>query len=159
MDGEARSSKRPAAVIPLDQEVPMVKSLLVGMLTIPMVLGLALAPADAAYARRAALARLQADLGLSDEQVQAIRQLHTEQRAQRIQLHTSLREARQSLRAAIFSNGDERDIEARTATVQQLLDQTVQLRVQTLRGVSQILSPEQREKLSQLQATGHRRTL
>jgi Spy/CpxP family protein refolding chaperone len=146
-------------VIPLDQEALMVKSLLVGMLAVPMVLGFALAPADAAYSRRASIARLQADLGLSDEQVQAIRQLHAAQRAQRVQLHTSLREARRTLREAIFAHGDDRDIEARTAEVQQLLGQTVQLRVQTMRGVSQILTPEQRAKLSQIEPTRHRRSL
>lgn len=132
----------------------MIKSLLVGMLAIPMVLAFALAPADA-HPRRASLAQLQADLGLSEDQVQAIRQLHEGQRAQRVQLHTSLREARRSLRELIFAGGDERDIEARTAEIQQFLGQAVQLRVATLRGVSQILTPEQREKLSQLRPTWH----
>jgi Spy/CpxP family protein refolding chaperone len=137
----------------------MVKSLLVGMLAIPMVLGFALAPADAAHPRHASLARLQADLGLSEEQVQAIRQLHAAQRAQRVQLHASLREARRSLREAILGRGDDRDIEARTAEVQRLVGQTVELRVQTLRGVSQILTLEQREKLCQLEPARYRRSL
>jgi Spy/CpxP family protein refolding chaperone len=136
----------------------MIKSLLVGMLAVPTVLAFALAPVDA-HPHRQSLARLQADLGLSEDQVQAISQLHQGQRAQRVQLHTSLREKRQSLRELIFAGSDERQIEAKTAEVQQLLGQEVQLRVATLRGVSQILTPEQREKLSQLRPTWHRRSL
>jgi Spy/CpxP family protein refolding chaperone len=137
----------------------MVKSLVVGMLAIPMVLGFAPAPADAAYRGHASLARLQVDLGLSNEQVQAIKELHAAQRAQRHQLHASLREARQSLREAIFARGDDRDIEVKTAEVQRIVGQTVELRVQTMRGVAQILTPEQREKLSQIEPARHRRSL
>src|SRR5262245_37890557 len=133
----------------------MVKSLLAGMLAVPLVLAFTLAPAGA-FPRHAGVARLKADLGLSDEQVQAIRQLHAGQREQR---HASLRQARQSLRELILANGSESDIQARTAEVQQLLGQTVQLRVQTLQGVAQILTAEQREKLAQLRPTWHRRSL
>ena len=136
----------------------MVKSLLAGILAVPLVLAFTLAPAGA-FPRHAGVAQLKADLGLSDEQVQAIRQLHAGQREQRVQLHASLRQARQSLRELILANGSESDIQARTAEVQQLLGQTVQLRVQTLQGVAHILTAEQREKLAQLRPTWHRRSL
>jgi len=136
----------------------MVKSVLVAMLVVPLILAFTLAPAGA-FPRHAGAAQLKADLGLSDDQVQAIRQLHAGQRDQRVQLHASLRQARQSLRELILSNGDARDIQARTAEVQQLLGQTVQLRVQTLQGMAQILTPEQREKLAQLRPAGPRRSL
>src|SRR5262249_25101580 len=97
--------------IPLDPEAPMVKSVLVAMLVVPLILAFTLAPAGA-FPRHAGAAQLKADLGLSDDQVQAIRQLHAGQRDQRVQLHASLRQARQSLRELILSNGDARDIQA-----------------------------------------------
>ena len=130
------------------------KSLLVGMLIVPLVLAAALPAADARPGR-ASLARLQAELGLSEDQVQAIRQLHEGQRPARVQLYQSLRNARRSLRELILSGGEDTTVQTQVAQVQQLVGQAVQMRVDTLRAMSQILTPEQREKLRQLRPTRH----
>ncbi len=132
----------------------MVKSLLFGLLAVPLVLAVAVAPV-AARPHGASLARLQAELGLTDDQVQAIRQAHDAQRPVRRQLHASLRDARRALRDMVLEGRDDATIATQAAEVQQLLGQAVQLRVDTLRSVTQILTPEQREKLKTLRPTWH----
>ena len=130
------------------------KSLLISMLIVPLVLAVALSPV-AAHAGRGSLTRLSTELGLTDEQVQAIRQLHQGQRPARVQLHQSLRDSRRSLRELIFSGGADEAIQAQVGQVQQLEAQAVQMRVDTLRATSQILTPEQREKYRQFRPTRH----
>jgi Spy/CpxP family protein refolding chaperone len=132
----------------------VVKSIVVGMLVIPLVLAVSLVSSDA-RPRGASLQRLQTELGLSEDQVQAIRQLHQGQRDVRRQLHGSLRGARQELREAVLSGADASAVQAKTHEVQQLAAQAVQYRVDALQAVSQILTPEQREKLRQLRPTWH----
>jgi Spy/CpxP family protein refolding chaperone len=129
-----------------------VKSVVVGLLVVPLVLAVSLVSSDA-HPRRASLERLQTELGLSEDQVQAIRQLHQGQRDARRQLHVSLREARQGLREAVLTGADATAVQAKTHEVQQLSAQAVQSRADTLQAMSQILSPEQREKLRQLRPT------
>ena len=87
-------------------------TLLIGMLAVSVVLGVALAPVQARPHRAEMLPRLQAELGLTDDQVQAIRQLHEGQREARKQLYRSLREARRTLREMVIDGVDD-------ATVQQ----------------------------------------
>jgi periplasmic protein CpxP/Spy len=130
------------------------KSLLIGMLIVPLVLAVALPPV-AAHMGRGSMTRLSTELGLSDIQIQAIRQLHQDQRPARVQLHQSLRDARRSLRDLVFSGGADAAIQAQVGQVQQLEAQAVQMRVDTLRAMSQILTPEQREKYRQFQPTRH----
>jgi Spy/CpxP family protein refolding chaperone len=132
----------------------VVKSIVVGMLAIPLVLAVSLVSSDA-RPRGASLQRLQTELGLSEDQVQAIRQLHQGQRDVRRQLHVSLRGARQELREAVLSGADASAVQAKTHEVQQLAAQAVQYRVDALQAVSQILTPEQREKLRQRRPTWH----
>jgi Spy/CpxP family protein refolding chaperone len=132
----------------------MAKSVVVGLLIVPLVLAVSLVSSDA-RPRGASLQRLQTELGLSEDQVQAIRQLHVGQRDARRQLHVSLREARQELREAVLTGADASAIQAKTHEVQQLAAQAVQYRVDTLQAMSQILTPEQREKLRQLRPTWH----
>ena len=132
----------------------MVKSVVVGLLVVPLVLAVALVSSDA-RPRRASLQRLQTELGLSEDQVQAIRQLHQGQRDVRRQLHVSLREARQELREAVLTGAEESAVQAKTHEVQQLSAQAVQYRADTLQAMSRILTPEQREKLRQLRPTRH----
>lgn len=121
-------------------------------------IGLALAtgaiPAEAHMGGRG-LAWLQEQLGLSDDQVAAIRQLHEGQRDARRWLHRDLREVRKSLRELVLQGADEATIQAKTAEVQQLVGRAVQMRVEMLKGLAQILTPEQREKLSQFRPRGH----
>lgn len=116
-------------------------------------LGLALTtvavPAEAHMGARG-LGWLRAELELSDDQVQAIRQLHQGQRDARRALYRSLREARAALRELVLQGGDDAAIQAKAAEIQQLLGRAVERRVETLKGLAQILTPEQREKLAKL---------
>jgi Spy/CpxP family protein refolding chaperone len=132
----------------------MVKSLLIGLLAVSVVLGVALAPAEARPHGRM-LPRLQAELGLSDDQVQAIRQVHADQRDARKQLRHSLREAHRTLRQMVIDGVDDATVQQQTAAVQQLLGQAVQMRTESLRAVSQVLTPEQRQKFRELRSRWH----
>lgn len=132
---------------------PSPKRVLVAILGLALVGGLVAgaAPAQA----RPSLERLQKRLSLTDDQVQAIRQLHVSQRPAHHQLRTSLREARQALRDLVLTGADEAAVQAKTAEVQQLAAQAVQMRVDGLRAMAQILTPEQRETLRQLHPGRH----
>jgi Spy/CpxP family protein refolding chaperone len=136
----------------------MVKSLLIGMLAASVVLGAALAPVEArphGGMHGGMLPRLQAELGLSDDQVQAIRQVHADQRDARKQLRHSLRDAHRTLRQMVIDGVDDATVQQQTAAVQQLLGQAVQMRTETLRAVSQVLTPEQRQKFRELRSRWH----
>jgi Spy/CpxP family protein refolding chaperone len=132
----------------------MVKSLMIGLLAVSVVLGGALAPAEA-RPHRGMLPRLQAELGLSDDQVQAIRQVHESQRDARKQLRHSLREAHRTLRQSVIDGVDDATVQQQTAALQQLLGQAVQMRTESLRAVSQVLTPEQRQKFRELRSRWH----
>lgn len=118
------------------------------MLGLGLALTTAAVPAEAHMGERG-LGWLQTELELSDDQVQAIRQLHQGQREAR-QLHRSLREARTAVRELVLQGADEAAIQAKTAEVRELMGRAVELRVETLKGLAQILTPEQREKLAKL---------
>ena len=94
--------------------------------------------------------RLQQYLGLTDDQVTAIRQIHQGQREARRQLWQSLRQARTDLRQLALSGGDAAAIAAKKTEVGQLLAQGLDLRVQALQQIGPLLTPEQREKLAQM---------
>jgi periplasmic protein CpxP/Spy len=132
----------------------MVKSLMIGLLAVPLVLAVALVPVEA-RPHRGSLDRLQAELSLTDTQVQAIRQIHQDQRDARIQLRRSLREARRTLREMVIDGVEEVTVQQKTAEVQQLVGQAVQLRTDTLRAMAQLLTPEQRAKLREMRLHWH----
>jgi Spy/CpxP family protein refolding chaperone len=132
----------------------MIKSLLIGMLAVPLVLAAVLVPVEA-RPHRAELPRLQAELGLTDDQVQAIRQVREGQRDARKQLRQSLREAHRTLRQMVIDGVDDATVQQQTAALQQLLGQAVQMRTNSLRAVSQVLTPEQRQKFRELRSRWH----
>ena len=132
---------------------PSPTRLLVATLALVLAAGL-VAGAVPAHARPS-LDRLQSQLSLTDDQVQAIRQLHQAQRPAHRQLRTSLREARHALRDLVLTGTDDAAIQAKTAEVQQLVAQAIQMRVDGLRAMSQILTPEQREAFRQLRPGRH----
>jgi Spy/CpxP family protein refolding chaperone len=124
-------------------------------LGVAVLLAVAAGPADAT--RRGGVERLQSELGLSQGQVTAIQQYRDSQKDTRRQLFRSLREARRTLRELVLSGAADDAIQAKTAEVQTLQAQTVDLQVEGLRQLSQVLTPEQREKLKTLRPRhGHR---
>jgi Spy/CpxP family protein refolding chaperone len=104
--------------------------------------------------------RLQKRLGLTDDQAAKIQAIQQQNRDAFRQTGASLRKAQADLRQMALNGADATALQAKTAEVQQLLGQMVQLRVQTLQQVSPILTPEQRQKMAQLDTYGrghHRR--
>ena len=94
--------------------------------------------------------RMQRNLGLTDEQVTAIRQIHQGQRDARRQLWQSLHQAQTDVRQLALSGGDAATLAAKKAQVAQLLAQGLELRVQALQQIGPLLTAEQRDKLAKL---------
>jgi Spy/CpxP family protein refolding chaperone len=115
-----------------------------------VILAAGIVPTEAHRRDRAPITELGERLGLSEEQRQALREIYARQGESRRQIVRGLREARRSLRELIVAGGDEAQIQARTAEVQALVGQALELGVRTLREVTQVLTPEQRETLRSL---------
>lgn len=132
------------------------RSTWLGAGVVSVVLVLAAAAAAPAEARPGSgrLLRLQTELGLSDDQVKAIRELHEGERESRQRVARALRETQRALREAILSGADEAGVQARVGEVLQHTAQMVQARAKRLQDMSRILTPEQREKLRQLRRWG-----
>ncbi len=100
------------------------------------------------------VSRLQQALGLTDDQMTAIRQVHAQQAANQKQLWQSLRQAQTDLRQLALNGGDPAALQAKQAEVGQLLNQSVGMRVQSLQAIALILTPEQRAKLAEMSPGG-----
>jgi Spy/CpxP family protein refolding chaperone len=98
--------------------------------------------------------RLQERLGLTDDQVQAIRQIHQREAEARRQHWQALRLAHAELRRAILGDVDEATLQARRAEVARLLAESLQMRVNTLKAIAPLLTPEQREQFVKLMEEG-----
>jgi Spy/CpxP family protein refolding chaperone len=94
--------------------------------------------------------RMQQRLGLTNDQVTAIRAAFERHRDEQKQARKTLHTAQSELRQLALNGGD---TTAKTAEVQQLLGQTIALRVKVLQEIGPILTPEQRVKFAQAQ--GH----
>lgn len=100
--------------------------------------------------------RLQQQLGLTDQQAQAIREIYGRQ-SQTWKTHRqTLRQAQSDLRRLVLNEADDATIQKQQEEVQRLLGETVQMRVNTLKEVTPILTPEQREKYAGLAEQGRR---
>jgi Spy/CpxP family protein refolding chaperone len=133
-----------------------------------VLLGVMLTAAVAAYAadtaqsetggRHAMGSRLQERLGLTDEQMTAIREIHQRQAEAGKQVWQQVRQARSELRRLALNGADDATLATKATEVKTLLGQLVDLRVSTLRQISPILTPEQREKLATLEYGRHGRS-
>ena len=94
--------------------------------------------------------RFQQQLGLSDDQMQAIRDVHARHAASGKQVWRSLRQAQFELRQLALNGGDQAAIQAKTSEVTQLMSQSIGMRVASLQEISPILTPEQRAKFAQI---------
>jgi Spy/CpxP family protein refolding chaperone len=133
----------------------------------PVVLGaLALAPATYAVAADPPAAQAPAQrqhrdwlkdrLGLSDDQAQQVRAIRRQEMQNARQVHQALRQARAELNRLVLDGADDATIQAKAAEVQQLMGQELALRVDTLKKIAPILTPEQRQKLAELATHGPR---
>jgi Spy/CpxP family protein refolding chaperone len=93
--------------------------------------------------------RLQQRLGLTNDQMTAIKAAYQKHRDEQKQAWQALRTAQTELRQLAL-NGQ--DVTAKTAEVQQLLGQTVAARVKVLQEIGPVLTPEQRAQFAQLGA-------
>ena len=90
--------------------------------------------------------RMQQRLGLTNDQVTAIRTAFERHRDEQKQAWKTLHTAQAELRQLALNGAD---TTAKAAEVQQLLGQTVTLRVKVLQEIGPILTPEQRVKFAQ----------
>ena len=97
--------------------------------------------------------RFQERLGLTDEQMAAIKEVHARHAAERKQLGQSLRQARSELKLAALNGGD---VKGKAAAVTALVGQMIELRATTLQEISPILTPEQRDAMAKMNPREHR---
>jgi Spy/CpxP family protein refolding chaperone len=101
---------------------------------------------------------LQAELGLTEEQVKTIREIRARHLESMRETWRTLREARRSLREMALGETDEATFTAKAAEVRELAGHVLEARVRTLQEVARVLTPEQREKLRELRPLrSHRR--
>jgi Spy/CpxP family protein refolding chaperone len=93
--------------------------------------------------------RMQKRLGLTADQVTAIRAAFQRHRDEQKQAWQALGAAQAELRQLALNGADANAIATKTTEVQQLLGQTVALRVKVLQEIGPVLTPEQRVKFAQ----------
>jgi Spy/CpxP family protein refolding chaperone len=98
--------------------------------------------------------RLQQQLGLRDDQVKAIREIREREAPGWKQHWAELGQARKDLRKLILSEADQATIDAKHAQVQQLMAEGLTKRVNTLKEITPLLTPEQREKFTAMMEQG-----
>jgi Spy/CpxP family protein refolding chaperone len=96
------------------------------------------------------LQRLQGKLQLSDDQMTAIGQIYARDSENRRQLFQAMRQAQTDLGQLALNGADEVTIQQKTAELEGLLAQGLQLRVRRLQEIAPLLTPEQRERFAQL---------
>jgi Spy/CpxP family protein refolding chaperone len=110
-------------------------------------------PSEAQVARRVApieRSALRDQLGLTEDQVKSIREVHARHWQSKRETVRALRDARRALREMVLGNADEATFSAKAAEVRELSGQVLEARARTLQEVARILTPEQREKLREL---------
>ena len=98
--------------------------------------------------------RFQERLGLTDQQMAAIKEVNARHSGERKQLGQSLREARHELRLAALNGGD---VKSKAAVVTALVGQMTELQATTLQEIAPILTPEQREAMAKMSPGGYHR--
>jgi Spy/CpxP family protein refolding chaperone len=95
--------------------------------------------------------RFQERLGLSDQQMAAIKEVHARHSGERKQLAQSLRQARNELKLAALNGGD---VKGKAAAVTALVGQMTELHATTLQEIAPILTPEQRDAMAKMSPGG-----
>jgi Spy/CpxP family protein refolding chaperone len=133
---------------------------LVGTLFVGVAAYAADPPATTDQHRQAYESRLQQKLGLTADQVQKLRDIHTRDFAAQKQNWQALRQAQSELRRLALNGADDATLQAKETEVQNLLAHTMQARVNGLKEVGAVLTPEQREAYAKMMETprghGHR---
>ena len=101
--------------------------------------------------------KFQEKLGLTDDQMTRIREVWQRQRESARPVFQALRQANRQLRELALNGAKDDAIQAKIAEIEGLQGQALQLRVNTLREISPLLTDEQRQKLAQLSPMGGHR--
>ncbi|HEX2500377.1 MAG TPA: Spy/CpxP family protein refolding chaperone [Methylomirabilota bacterium] len=128
---------------------------LAGVLTGLVILTAGATPSDAHLGRRGAHIErraLQEHLGLTEDQVKAIREIHARHWQSMHETMRTLRENRRALREMALNETDEATLTAKAAEVRELTGQVIEARIRTLQEVARVLTPEQREKFRELRS-------
>jgi Spy/CpxP family protein refolding chaperone len=113
-------------------------------------------PAGTEQYRRGWEQRFQQKLGLTDVQAQQIREIRQRDFQTQKDSWKQLHEAQAELRRLALSGADDRTLSAKQTEVQTVLAQAMQARVNTLKEIGPILSPEQREAYAKMMERGPR---
>ena len=98
--------------------------------------------------------RLQQQLGLRDDQVQAIHEIREREAGAWKQHWQAVRQAQAELRRLILGEADQPSIDVKQAQVQQLMADGLTKRINTLKEITPLLTPEQREKFATMMEQG-----
>jgi Spy/CpxP family protein refolding chaperone len=126
---------------------------LAGVLSGLVILASGATPGEAHQGRRVAPIErraLRAELGLTEDQVNAIREIRARHGASMRDTVRALREARRALREMALGEVDEASFAAKATEVRELSGQVLEARVRALKEVAGVLTPEQRTKLREL---------
>jgi Spy/CpxP family protein refolding chaperone len=100
---------------------------------------------------------LQQKLGLTDGQLQALRQVWANRDPEAQRQHSkALRAAQAELRRLALNGADDATLQAKQTEVQNLLAQSMKMRLDTLKQVGPILNPDQREAFAKMTERGPR---
>ncbi len=101
--------------------------------------------------------RLQHQLGLTEDQLQAFRQVYANRDVEAQRQHgKALHAAQAELRRLALNGADDATLQAKQTEVQTLLAQSMQNRLNTLKQVGPILNPDQREAFAKMMERGPR---
>jgi Spy/CpxP family protein refolding chaperone len=101
--------------------------------------------------------RLQQKLGLTEDQVVALRQVYASRDINAHRQHfRALHAAQAELRRLALNGADDATLQVKQGEVQNLLAQSMQMRLETLKQVGPILNPDQREAFAKMMERGHR---
>lgn len=99
--------------------------------------------------RRPPPRRLFQDLQLSRQQRQDIRAIHQQYSPQTRERAQSLRQTRQDLRAMIAGETSDTEIRDQFQKLEQLTQETLKLRFESMMAIRNVLTPDQRQRLAQ----------
>jgi Spy/CpxP family protein refolding chaperone len=101
--------------------------------------------------------RLQQKLGLTDDQLTALRQIYANRDVNAQREHfKALRTAQGELRRLALNGADDTTLAAKQTEIQNLLAQSMHARLQMLKQVGPILNPDQREAFAKMMERGPR---
>ena len=100
---------------------------------------------------------MQKKLGLSDDQAKQVRDVMAQQGDAHRKNGEALRQTNAELRRLVLNGADEATVRAKQTDVANLMAESVRLRVEGLKQISPILTPEQRQKFAEMSMGDHGR--